>query len=71
MSDAEGATDLYQSPTLFDDNYLGWREAVVACRPPGPLVVMDNTFVEGDEVRLQSYAATLAGLVQSWYGRHV
>lgn len=71
IADVEGGTALYRELTKLDEVHLKWRAAVLAHQQPRPLFLMSNTVLEDGEVRLKSYPATSAGIVQSWYERDV
>jgi len=70
-ADAEGCRAYYEDLSKVDGEYVEWRQTVLA-RKPAPLIFAQaNTFLDGDEVILKEYEATIEGVIESWVEREV
>lgn len=69
--DAAAGTELYNKVTSVPDEWLAYRDIVIAKRQPRKVLLQANTFVEGGEVVLKEYAADEAGVIQSFLERTI
>ncbi|CAG9821296.1 unnamed protein product [Phaedon cochleariae] len=65
----EKARELYNHYAEVNEPWLSWRSIVMANKQPRKMFVQANTFLEGSEVKLKTYEASVEGLVQSWVDR--
>lgn len=70
-ADAEGCRTYYEELSRVDEEYVGWRETVLANKPPPLIFVHANTFLDGDTVTLKEYEPTIEGVIKSWAERKV
>ncbi|KAM4066812.1 peptidase family M49 domain-containing protein [Hirsutella rhossiliensis] len=70
-ADVEGCRAYYEELSRVDGEYVEWREAVLANKPPPSLFVHGNTFLDGDTVALKEYEPTIKGVIKSWVEREV
>ncbi|KAI9668386.1 MAG: hypothetical protein M1831_001140 [Alyxoria varia] len=63
--------EFYEDLSKVDGDYLLWRDIVVSKKQPNLKFVQANTFLEGDDVRLQEYDPNNEGIIQSWAERDV
>ncbi|RKK17492.1 Dipeptidyl peptidase 3 [Fusarium oxysporum f. sp. cepae] len=70
-ADAEGCRTYYEELSRVDEEYVGWRETVLANKPPPLIFVHANTFLDEDTVTLQEYEPTIEGVIKSWAERKV
>ncbi|KAJ8131987.1 hypothetical protein O1611_g1639 [Lasiodiplodia mahajangana] len=70
-ADADGCRAYYEELSRVEDQYLEWRQAVLANKPPPLVFVHANTFLDGDTVTLNEYEPTIEGLIESWAERGV
>jgi dipeptidyl-peptidase III len=70
-ADAQTCREYYEELSRVDGEYLGWRKAMLAVKPPPLVFVQANTFLDKETVRLQEYDATVEGLIQSWVDRDI
>lgn len=70
-ADVTACRAYYEDLSEVKGEYLEWREAVLASKPPPLVFTHANTFLEGDEVVLREYAPTVEGVIQSWADRNV
>ncbi|KAF2280327.1 dipeptidyl peptidase III [Westerdykella ornata] len=70
-ADAESCREYYEEISRVHDEYLAWREVVLAKQEPKWVFVQANTFLHDEEVVLKEYPATVEGVIQSWAERRV
>lgn len=70
-ADAASCREYYEDLSSVEGLYIAWRSAVLAVQQPKWVFVQPNTFLEDGEVRLKEYAATPAGVIESWVERSV
>lgn len=70
-ADAEGCQAYYKDLSKVDGEYLEWRQAVLANKPPPLVFVQSNTFLDGEKVVLKEYKPTVEGVIESWAERSV
>ena len=70
-ADVQSCRDYYEELSRVHDEYLLWREIVLAKREPNWVFVQANTFLHGEEVVLREYEPTTRGVIQSWAERQV
>ncbi len=70
-ADVESCREYYEELSNVDGEYLGWRQTVLANKPPPLVFTQANTFLDGETVLLKEYDPTLEGVVQSWAERNV
>lgn len=70
-ADVRSCRKYYEELSRVHDEYLVWREIVLAKKQPKWVYVQANTFVKGDDVVLKEYEPTVAGVIQSWAERGV
>lgn len=70
-ADVKACRSYYEDLSRVDGEYLEWRKIVVATEEPRKVFVQANTFLDGDEVTLKEYPATVEGVIQSWAERDV
>ena len=70
-ADVHACRAFYEDLTKPDDMFLEWRQIVIANRPARQIFVQANTFLEGSQVNVKEYEATIEGLIQSWAERMV
>ncbi|KAK8053999.1 dipeptidyl peptidase III [Apiospora saccharicola] len=63
--------EYYEDLSRVDGEYLGWRETVLANKPPAMLNVQANTFLKNGQVVLKQYPASVQGIIESWVDRDV
>ncbi|RYP89132.1 hypothetical protein DL769_000180 [Monosporascus sp. CRB-8-3] len=71
IPDAAGCRTYYEELSRVDEEYLDWRETVLANKPPPVIFVHANTFLDGDSVTLREYEPTIEGVIKSWAERKV
>lgn len=69
--DAQAGEELYSRYTSVPDDWLEYREIVLAKRLPRKLLIQANTFVEGDNVVIKEYTPDLQGFIQSYLERTI
>lgn len=70
-ADVTACRAYYEELSEVHGEYLEWREAVLANKPPPLVFAHANTFMDGDEVVLREYEPTVEGVIQSWADRNV
>jgi dipeptidyl-peptidase-3 len=70
-ADVAACRAYYEDLSKVDGEYLEWREAVLANKPPPLVFTHANTFLNGDDVVLKEYEPTVEGVIQSWADRKV
>ncbi|KAF2477130.1 peptidase M49, dipeptidyl-peptidase III [Lindgomyces ingoldianus] len=70
-ADAQSCRDYYEELSRVHDQYLVWRDIVLAKKQPKWVFVQANTFLRGEEVILKEYEPTPRGVIQSWAERKV
>jgi len=70
-ADVTACRAYYEDLSEVCGEYLEWREAVLANKPPPLVFTHANTFLNGDEVVLKEYEPTVEGVIQSWADRKV
>lgn len=70
-ADVTACRTYYEDLSEVSGEYLEWREAVSANKPPPLVFTHANTFLDGDEVVLREYEPTIEGVIQSWADRKV
>ncbi|KAK6527450.1 hypothetical protein TWF694_004439 [Orbilia ellipsospora] len=71
IADEKGCREYYEELTSPSEEFLQWREMIIANKPAQELFVQDNTFLQDGEVILKEYGATLEGMIESWVDRDV
>src|SRR5438874_150143 len=70
-ADVDGCKTFYEELTKVEGVFLEWRNIVITNKGLRQIYVQANTFLEGEEVRLQEYEPTAKGMIQSWAERWV
>jgi dipeptidyl-peptidase-3 len=71
-ADVQSCREYYEELSRVHDEYLVWRDIVVAKKEPKWVFVQANTFLDDDKkVILKEYEPTAKGVVQSWAERRV
>ncbi|KAK5630389.1 hypothetical protein RRF57_006104 [Xylaria bambusicola] len=70
-ADVDSCRAYYEALSKVDETHVEWRQTVLANKPPPPVFVHANTFLEGNAVVLKEYAPTVQGLIESWAERQV
>lgn len=70
-ADARGCREYYEELSGVEEEFLGWRDAVLTNKPPPMVFVHANTFLEGGEVMLREDEPTVEGVVRSWAERNI
>lgn len=72
-ADVEAARKLYEELTAVTDEFWGGklRNLVLQKKSPRKVFVQANTMIDGDQVVLKEYDASLEGVIQSWAERGV
>lgn len=71
-ADVQSCREYYEELSRVYDEYLVWRDIVVAKKEPKWVFVQANTFLDDDKkVILKEYEPTAKGVVQSWAERRV
>ena len=70
-ADVQSCRDYYEELSRVHDEYLAWREIVLAKRQPKWVFVQANTFLRGEDVILKEYEPTVKGVIRSWAEREV
>lgn len=70
-ADVQPCREYYEELSRVHDQYLTWREIVLAKKQPKWVYVQANTFLDGEEVVLKEYEPTVEGVIQSWAERNI
>ncbi len=70
-ADVEACREYYEELSRVDGEYLEWRKIVLTRRDPRWIFVQANTFLDGEQLVLKEYEATITGVIQSWVERDV
>lgn len=70
-ADTRSCRDYYERMSRVHDEYLAWREILLAKEQPKLVFVQANTFLDGGEVALREYEPISRGVIQSWAERAI
>ncbi len=70
-ADIEGYRAYYRELSKVEGDYVGWRQTVLATKPPPLTFVQPNIFLDEDTVVLREYEPTVEGVIRSWADRGV
>jgi len=70
-ADVEGCRRFFEGLTDVGAEHLQWRRIVLANKPAKRIFVQPNTFLDGDDVEMRVYDATVEGIIRSWAERNV
>ncbi|KAG5487101.1 hypothetical protein LSCM1_07773 [Leishmania martiniquensis] len=69
-ANAKRGTAYYENLTAVSDQYVRYRDILMARRKPRKQYVQPHTFISGETVEVQEFAGSVEGVVESFVTRH-
>ncbi|CAC9444109.1 metallo-peptidase, Clan M-, Family M49 [Leishmania infantum JPCM5] len=69
-ADAKRGSAYFENMTVVSDQYVHYRDIIMARRKPRKQYVQPHTFISGDTVEVREFAGSVEGVVESFVTRH-
>ncbi|CBZ23453.1 metallo-peptidase, Clan M-, Family M49 [Leishmania mexicana MHOM/GT/2001/U1103] len=69
-ADAKRGGAYFENMTVVSDQYVHYRDIIMARRKPRKQYVQPHTFISGDTVEVREFAGSVEGVVESFVTRH-
>ncbi|KAI2949044.1 hypothetical protein CBS147343_2808 [Aspergillus niger] len=70
-ADVSNCRRFYENLSIVDDEALKWRDILVSKEDPPLVFSQANTYLVGDDVKINEYEPTAQGVVQNWAERSI